>query len=74
LAKLTAAADLLKSGFDPSQPRDERDRWASDGRVSTSDSVAAAPVQIADAREGMSDAGGILPTSPGKQAGETQFN
>jgi hypothetical protein len=34
LAKLAAAAELIKVGFDPSQPRDERGRWSSDGGAS----------------------------------------
>jgi hypothetical protein len=31
LRRLRFAADLLKAGFDPSQARDERGRWTSDG-------------------------------------------
>lgn len=63
LARLAAAADLHKSGFDPSQPRDERGRWTGDGGVGTSDAMAAASVQIADASDSVSDAGGILPAA-----------
>lgn len=66
LAKLAAAADLIKVGFDPSQPRDEHGRWSSgsDGAASdTGDASDGAPIQIADASEGISDAGGILPVS-----------
>lgn len=59
LAKLAAAAELIKSGFDPTQPRDERGRW-SNGGAATGDAEAT-PVQIADASDGVSDAGGILP-------------
>jgi hypothetical protein len=28
LERLSGALDLLKDGFDPNQPRDERGRWA----------------------------------------------
>ena len=66
MAKLAAAAELIKSGFDPSQPRDERGRWSSGGGATSNGE--ATPVQIADADEGMSDAGGILPATAGGQA------
>jgi len=66
LAKLAAAADLIKAGFDPSQTRDERGRWSSgsDGAgTDIGDASDGAPIQIVDAREGISDAGGVLPVS-----------
>jgi hypothetical protein len=66
LAKLAAAANLIKAGFDPSQSRDEGGRWSSDGGGSGVREPV--PVQIADAGEGMSDADGILPAATNRQA------
>jgi hypothetical protein len=70
LAKLAAAAELIKVGFDPSQPRDERGRWSSDGGASGASE--AASVQVADAGEGTSDAGGIVPVAGNGQGQATQ--
>ncbi len=66
LARLAGAADLVKVGFDPSQPRDEGGRWTSEGGGdgAGADAAGVTPVQIADASEGISDAGGILPRQP----------
>ncbi len=65
LARLAGAADLVKVGFDPSQPRDEGGRWTSEGGGdgAAADAAGVTPVQIADASEGISDAGGILPVA-----------
>jgi len=65
LAWLAGAADLVKAGFDPSQPRNDRGRWTSEGGGdgAAADAAGATPVQIAEASEGISDAGGILPAA-----------
>jgi hypothetical protein len=53
-AKLAADPSLKK--YSPDQPRDDHGRWTSDGGESGD-----AGVQVADAREGISDASGYLP-------------
>lgn len=68
LAKLAAAAGLIKAGFDPSQPRDERGRWSGEG--GTTGAGEAAPVQVADGGEGTT--GGILPAAGNGQGQATQ--
>jgi len=72
LARLAGAADLIKASFDPSQPRDEGGRWTGEGGGDgvAADAAGISPVQIADASESISDAGGILPRqSPANIAG-----
>ena len=35
LVRLAAVGDLIKAGFDPNQPRDDRGRWSDDGAAQT---------------------------------------
>jgi hypothetical protein len=74
LAKLAGDPTLKK--YSPDQPRDERGRWTSgdgddaaafagDGERAGASSASAKPVQVADAGNQMSDAGGILPAPSG---------
>jgi len=74
LAKLAGDPTLKK--YSPDQPRDERGRWTSgdgddaaafagDGERAGASSASAKPVQVADAGNQMSDAGGILPAHSG---------
>lgn len=69
LARLAAVAGLLKAGFDSNQPRDDRGRWTETGSNGSTGEARLTGVEIADASDGLSDAGAVLPVADAQSGG-----
>lgn len=74
LVRLAAVADLVKAGFDPGQPRDGGGRWTDAGSNGSAGEARPMGVEIADASEGLSDAGGVLPVADTQSRGSPKRN
>jgi hypothetical protein len=74
LARLAAVADLMKAGFDPNQPRDDHGCWTDTGSNGSANEASPTGAEIADAGEGLSDAGGVLPVADAQSGASPKRN